>query len=66
MGLHRLLTGWEDKSAYALCTFAYSSGDLEKPVELFRGQTNVCLPCYLFGMDSIQYWIELWSFILEV
>ena len=39
-GLHRLLTGWEDKSAYALCTFAYSTGDLEKPVELFRGKTN--------------------------
>ncbi|CAB4044301.1 Inosine triphosphate pyrophosphatase, partial [Paramuricea clavata] len=38
--LHRLLTGWEYKSAYALCTFAYSSGDPEKPVKLFRGKTN--------------------------
>ncbi|CAB4031266.1 Inosine triphosphate pyrophosphatase [Paramuricea clavata] len=40
-GLHRLLTGWEDKSAYAVCTFAYSSGDPEKSaVKLFYGKTN--------------------------
>ncbi|XP_046845322.1 inosine triphosphate pyrophosphatase-like [Xenia sp. Carnegie-2017] len=39
-GLHRLLTGWEDKSAYAMCTFAFSNGDMEKPVELFTGKTN--------------------------
>ncbi|XP_033642863.1 inosine triphosphate pyrophosphatase-like [Asterias rubens] len=38
-GLHRLLTDWTDKSAYALCTFAYSSGNLEDPVQLFRGKT---------------------------
>ena len=41
VGLHRLLTGWDDKSAYALCTFAYSTGDPDQPVELFRGKTNV-------------------------
>lgn len=40
-GLYRLLTGWEDKSAYALCTFAYSTGKLEDPVILFRGKTMV-------------------------
>ncbi|XP_028394963.1 inosine triphosphate pyrophosphatase-like [Dendronephthya gigantea] len=39
-GLHRLLTGWEDKSAFALCTFAYSDGDIDKPVELFQGKTS--------------------------
>ncbi|KAJ7370896.1 hypothetical protein OS493_028967 [Desmophyllum pertusum] len=38
-GLYRLLTGWEDKSAYALCTFAYSTGKLEDPIMLFRGKT---------------------------
>ncbi|XP_069497343.1 inosine triphosphate pyrophosphatase [Ambystoma mexicanum] len=38
-GLHKLLAGFEDKSAYALCTFAYSSGNLEEPVQLFRGKT---------------------------
>lgn len=39
-GLHRMLSGWEDKSAFALCTFAYSTGNLDEPVELFRGKTT--------------------------
>ncbi|XP_056379227.1 inosine triphosphate pyrophosphatase [Hyla sarda] len=38
-GLHRMLAGFEDKSAYALCTFAYSRGEPEEPVLLFRGKT---------------------------
>ncbi|XP_065668690.1 inosine triphosphate pyrophosphatase [Hydra vulgaris] len=38
-GLYNLLNGWEDKSAYALCTFAYSSGSTDEIV-LFRGITN--------------------------
>ncbi|XP_072130359.1 inosine triphosphate pyrophosphatase [Mobula birostris] len=38
-GLYKMLTGFEDKSAYALCTFAYSTGNLEDPVKLFRGKT---------------------------
>ena len=41
VGLHRLLTGWDDKTAYALCTFAYSTGDPDKPIELFQGRTDV-------------------------
>ncbi|XP_013181363.1 PREDICTED: inosine triphosphate pyrophosphatase [Papilio xuthus] len=37
-GLTKLLTGWEDKSAEAVCTFAYCpSGD--KDVILFQGKT---------------------------
>jgi len=42
IGLRRLLTGWEDKSAYALCTFAYSSGnpDDKDDIKLFRGKTH--------------------------
>ncbi|KAM3914208.1 inosine triphosphate pyrophosphatase [Leptodactylus fuscus] len=38
-GLHQMLAGFEDKSAYALCTFAYSTGQPEDPVLLFRGKT---------------------------
>ncbi|XP_053325096.1 inosine triphosphate pyrophosphatase [Spea bombifrons] len=38
-GLHRMLAGFEDKSAYALCTFAYSTGNPDDPVLLFRGKT---------------------------
>jgi hypothetical protein len=57
VGLHRLLTGWEDKSAYALCTFAYSSGDPEKPVNLFRGKTNVCSCICLLELCWINFWL---------
>ena len=41
IGLYKLLSAWEDKSAYALCTFAFSSGNPEDDVVLFRGKTNV-------------------------
>ncbi|XP_072017602.1 inosine triphosphate pyrophosphatase-like [Amphiura filiformis] len=37
-GLHKLLTGWEDKSAYALCTFAYSTGKADEPIRVFHGK----------------------------
>lgn len=38
-GLHTLLAGWEDKSAYAVCTFAYSPGGENDDVILFQGKT---------------------------
>lgn len=38
-GLYKMLAGWEDKSGYALCTFAYSeTGNPEDPIVLFRGK----------------------------
>ncbi|XP_020283174.1 inosine triphosphate pyrophosphatase [Pseudomyrmex gracilis] len=37
-GLHRMLNGWDDKSAEAVCTFAYCSGNDE--VLLFQGRTQ--------------------------
>lgn len=39
-GLYKLLAGFEDKSAWALCTFAFSAGK-DQPVQLFRGKTVV-------------------------
>ncbi|CAD5111662.1 unnamed protein product [Dimorphilus gyrociliatus] len=36
--LHKLLAGFEDKSTYALCTFAYCEKDGEE-VKIFRGKT---------------------------
>ena len=39
-GLSKLLTGWEDKTATAICTIAYSSGDQNEDVILFQGQTT--------------------------
>ena len=42
-GLHKLLTAWEDKSAYAMCIFGYSDGtigeDGKPKVILFEGRT---------------------------
>ncbi|KAE8610741.1 hypothetical protein XENTR_v10012227 [Xenopus tropicalis] len=42
-GLHRMLEGFEDKSAFALCTFAYFNGNPDDSVLLFRGKTMVCI-----------------------
>lgn len=42
-GLNKLLAGYEDKSAKAVCTFAYCKGPGEEPV-LFQGVTEVCFP----------------------
>ncbi|KAJ0181664.1 hypothetical protein K1T71_002386 [Dendrolimus kikuchii] len=40
-GLHKLLTGWGDKSAEAVCTFAYCIGNCEDlNVLLFQGVTK--------------------------
>lgn len=36
-GLHQLLAGWDDKSAEAVCTFAYTEGE-DKEVLLFQGK----------------------------
>lgn len=38
-GLHRLLTGWDDKSAQAICTFGFSESADTEPI-LFQGITN--------------------------
>ena len=35
-GLYKLLDGFNDKSAYSLCTFAYCEGP-KKEVEIFEG-----------------------------
>lgn len=43
LGLYKLLAGFEDKSAYALCTFAFSTGNPGDPVKLFKGQTYVSI-----------------------
>ncbi|TRY77643.1 hypothetical protein DNTS_005791, partial [Danionella cerebrum] len=37
--LYKLLAGFEDKTAWALCTFAFCAGK-EEPVQLFRGKTE--------------------------
>merc|ERR1712038_818886 len=39
-GLYNMLKHWEDKSAYALCTFGYTDHDLRGQVVLFEGRTD--------------------------
>lgn len=39
-GLYDMLQAWEDKSAKAVCTFAYCSGAEETEVLLFQGISN--------------------------
>ena len=35
--MHKLLAGFDDKSAQAKCTFAFSTGDLKDEIRLFHG-----------------------------
>ena len=51
-GLNKMLAGFEDKSAYALCTFAYSSGPGAEPI-LFEGRTDVSYKCIL-NLDKFE------------
>ncbi|CAG2163972.1 unnamed protein product [Oppiella nova] len=40
-GLHRLLTGWEDKSAVAVCNVAYCEGSHKlHDIQVFRGEVD--------------------------
>lgn len=38
-GLHKILDGWEDKGAEAVCTFAFCEG-ANSEVKLFQGRTK--------------------------
>lgn len=40
VGLNKMLDGFDDRSAYALCTFAYCEGPDHEPV-IFEGKTHV-------------------------
>ncbi|KAI6646477.1 Inosine triphosphate pyrophosphatase-like [Oopsacas minuta] len=39
-GLNKMLAGFEDKSAYALCTFSFHSGKEGDEIMLFRGRID--------------------------
>ncbi|XP_003391340.2 PREDICTED: inosine triphosphate pyrophosphatase-like [Amphimedon queenslandica] len=55
-GLNQLLCGYDDKTAYALCTIAYCEGP-GKDVKLFRGKTDGTIVeargPHKFGWDPI-------------
>lgn len=54
-GLHTMLAGFDDKTAEAVCTFAYSDGNEGDSVILFQGKTKgtIVYPrgCRDFGWD---------------
>lgn len=59
-GLNKMLVGFEDKTAYALCTFGYSSGAPNEEPVVFSGRTpGRIVPARTsgnkpsFGWDSI-------------
>lgn len=56
-GLHKLLTGWEDKSAKAVCTLAFSEGQDSEPL-IFQGITEV--------INSNQIIVPLSSLIINI
>ncbi|RUS88476.1 hypothetical protein EGW08_003734 [Elysia chlorotica] len=39
-GLHKMLHGFEDKSAYAQCIFGYSSGEEGSTIHIFDGRCS--------------------------
>ncbi|KAI8982420.1 inosine triphosphate pyrophosphatase [Mycotypha africana] len=55
-GINKMLDGFDDRSAYALCTFGYCEGPGHEPM-IFEGRTNGKIvpsrgPC-TFGWDAI-------------
>lgn len=46
-----MLDGFDDRSAYALCTFAYCEGPGHEPI-VFEGKTPVSL-CFLHLLSSL-------------
>jgi len=51
LGLNNLLAAYPDKSAVAICTFAYCEGP-GKEVVLFQGKTKVCLAVHTLNMEG--------------
>lgn len=53
LGLNNILAAYPDKSAEAICTFAYCEGP-GKEVLLFQGKTKVCFVAHLLKMKGIH------------
>ena len=49
-GLNNLLLPYEDKSAQAVCTFAYCEGPGAE-VRIFEGRVDVCVPFLALSED---------------
>lgn len=66
-GLNKMLDSFDDRSAEAVCTFAFSNGPGEEPL-IFQGRTLVCLSLSwrpLWIVSGYWYWCRAKSFLLE-
>lgn len=61
-GLNRMLDGFEDKSAYALCTFALSNGPGHEPI-IFDGKTPVSAVTFQLWLSTSFKYADLCHFI---
>jgi len=52
-GLNKILSAYDDKTAEAVCTFAYSAGPGHEPI-IFQGRTEVCLCAISFSSVSLR------------
>lgn len=52
-GLNKMLDGFEDRSAEAVCTFAFCRGPGEEPL-IFQGRTAVCFLLFVLGSLEID------------
>ena len=51
--LHKMLAGFEDKSAVAIATFAYCEGPGHEPI-IFQGRTEVKFPTALPSLANLR------------
>lgn len=63
-GLHKMLAGYEDKSAKAVCTFAYAENE-NSEVILFRGITEGTIGNSEFHLNDSSF-LMLQNFLISV
>ncbi|KAH0551108.1 hypothetical protein GP486_007544 [Trichoglossum hirsutum] len=56
-GLNNLLAAYDDKTAQAVCTFAYSEGPGSEP-KIFQGRTDVRVSHYLLVVGQILTYVK--------
>lgn len=54
---HKLLAGFDNKDAQAVCTFAYSEGPGHEPI-VFQGRTKV-------SSNQLRFFVSSWSLIKD-
>jgi inosine triphosphate pyrophosphatase len=52
-GLNKMLDSFADRSAEAVCTFAFSNGPGEEPL-IFQGRTLVCLSLLWRFLENVS------------